>query len=101
MIWLYTSPNLTLYSYLLTSLDLIHQGDNYWRFNGKIPDTGYPKKISKGFAGVPDNIDAAFVWSGNGKIYFFKVRGVAVKRPVGCEMLWMLITVVSEGHAGY
>lgn len=36
-------------------------------------DQDYPKKISKGFAGVPDNIDAAFVWSGNGKIYFFKV----------------------------
>lgn len=36
-------------------------------------DTGYPKMISKGFAGVPNNVDAAFVWSGNGKIYFFKV----------------------------
>ena len=30
--------------------------------------------ISKGFDGIPDDLDAAFVWSGNGKIYFFKGR---------------------------
>ena len=35
-------------------------------------DPNYPKQISKGFAGIPSNIDAAFVWSGNGKIYFTK-----------------------------
>jgi len=35
-------------------------------------DSGYPKPISDGFAGIPSNIDTAFVWSGNGKIYFFK-----------------------------
>jgi len=31
-----------------------------------------PKNISEGFDGVPGNLDAAFVWSGNGKTYFVK-----------------------------
>ena len=37
-------------------------------------DDGYPKEIEKGFEGIPNNVDAAFVWTGNEKIYFFKVR---------------------------
>ena len=36
-------------------------------------DDGYPKEIEKGFEGIPNNVDAAFVWTGNEKIYFFKV----------------------------
>ena len=28
--------------------------------------------MSAGFSGVPSNVDAAFVWPANGKIYFFK-----------------------------
>ena len=28
--------------------------------------------INDGFPGIPSNVDAAFVWGGNGKIYFFK-----------------------------
>ena len=31
-----------------------------------------PKNITEGFDGLPGNIDAAFVWSGNGKTYFVK-----------------------------
>jgi hypothetical protein len=33
--------------------------------------------LLQGFEGIPDNIDAAFVWSGNGKIYFFKVYSLS------------------------
>ena len=29
-------------------------------------------RIRDGFPGVPDNLDAAFVWSGNGRIYVIK-----------------------------
>jgi hypothetical protein len=28
--------------------------------------------MQEGFPGVPSGLDAAFVWGGNGKIYFFK-----------------------------
>ena len=35
-----------------------------------MPD--YPRQLSKGFPAIPGDIDAAFVWGGNGKIYFFK-----------------------------
>ncbi|XP_013144288.1 PREDICTED: matrix metalloproteinase-16 [Papilio polytes] len=48
------------------------KGSKYWRYNGQNIDGDYPKEISEGFTGIPDNIDAALVWSGNGKIYFYK-----------------------------
>ena len=49
------------------------KGSRYWRFSpDKTLDRGFPKKISDGFEGIPNNIDAAFVWSRNDKIYFFK-----------------------------
>ena len=35
-------------------------------------DDSYPKNFSNAFEGVPRNIDAAMVWPGNNKIYFFK-----------------------------
>ena len=51
---------------------LFIQGSLYWRYTNYKLDPNYPKDLSEGFAGVPANIDTAFVWSGNGKIFFFK-----------------------------
>lgn len=48
------------------------KGNKYWRYTGKLMDGDYPKEISEGFGGIPDNLDSAMVWGGNGKIYFFK-----------------------------
>ena len=57
----------------------IFKDSYYWRWNievGRV-DKGYPKLISNGWPGLPDNIDAA-VYGGysassrNNKLYFFK-----------------------------
>lgn len=53
------------------------QGNQYWRFNGEDMDEDYPRNISVGFDGVPDNVDAAFAvpapsHRGSEKAYFFK-----------------------------
>ena len=49
-----------------------HLGDKYWKFVNMEPQPGFPKDMSVGFPGIPPNIDTAFVWGGNGKIYFTK-----------------------------
>lgn len=50
----------------------VFRGKQYWRLSRNTTDPGYPKLIRKGFDGIPNDVDAAFVWSGNDKIYFFK-----------------------------
>ncbi len=48
------------------------KGSQYWRYNGTNMDRGYPKQISQGFRGIPDNIDAVMWLPNLKKVYFFK-----------------------------
>ncbi|ELU14292.1 hypothetical protein CAPTEDRAFT_228569 [Capitella teleta] len=48
------------------------KGSQYWRYNSNGLANGYPRSISRGFPGVPNNLDASFVWSGNDVTYFIK-----------------------------
>ncbi|XP_020491292.1 vitronectin b [Labrus bergylta] len=55
----------------------IFKGHQYWRFDGDVLDDDYPRDISVGFDGIPDNIDASFAvpapsHRGKEKAYFFK-----------------------------
>ena len=56
---------------------ILSQGNKYWRFEGDVLDENYPRNISVGFNGIPDDIDAAFAipapsHRGKEKVYFFK-----------------------------
>jgi hypothetical protein len=48
-------------------------GDDYYRYDETRQriDYGYPRKIRDAWKGVPDNVDAVFIWS-NDVTYFFK-----------------------------
>ncbi len=48
------------------------KGSQYWRYTGINMDAGYPKKISQGFEGIPDNIDAVMRLASLETVYFFK-----------------------------
>lgn len=51
------------------------KGEWYWRYRqDKSLDKGYPRRIrgSRGFKGIPGNIDTAFVRPEDRKVYFFK-----------------------------
>ncbi|XP_023252791.1 vitronectin-like [Seriola lalandi dorsalis] len=55
----------------------IFKGNQYWRFEGDVLDENYPRDISVGFDGAPDDIDAAFAvpapnHRGKERAYFFK-----------------------------
>ncbi|XP_077021408.1 vitronectin [Tamandua tetradactyla] len=55
----------------------LFQGSQYWRFNDGVLDPNYPRNISEGFKGIPDNVDAAFAlpahsYHGREQVYFFK-----------------------------
>lgn len=55
----------------------LFKGSQYWRFEDGILDPDYPRNISEGFSGIPDNVDAALAlpahsYSGRERVYFFK-----------------------------
>uniref|UniRef100_A0A673VLI1 Vitronectin n=2 Tax=Suricata suricatta TaxID=37032 RepID=A0A673VLI1_SURSU len=57
----------------------LFQGYQYWRFEDGVLDPDYPRNISEGFKGIPDNVDAALAlpahsYSGQERVYFFKGR---------------------------
>ncbi|MBN3317899.1 MMP2 collagenase, partial [Atractosteus spatula] len=52
----------------------IFAGDKFWRYNEakKKMDPGFPKLIADAWNGIPDSLDAAFHFNGDGYSYFFK-----------------------------
>lgn len=72
---------LALFSFMnLTALGFVFtftQGNQYWRFDGDVLDEDYPRHISVGFDGIPDDVGATFAipapsHRGKEKAYFFK-----------------------------
>ena len=60
-------------NYFIYSLPI---GSEYWRLTENaamdyVVDFDYPKKIHLHWSGVPDNLDAASVYTNN-EVYFFK-----------------------------
>jgi len=57
------------------------------------------RSISRGFPRAPSNIDAAFVWSGNGRIYF--IRGSYLKaRASGVDLTGLLGDIKEDWGSG-
>ncbi|XP_054429171.1 vitronectin [Pteronotus mesoamericanus] len=55
----------------------LFKGSQYWRFEDGVLDPEFPRSISSGFKGIPDNVDAALAlpahsYSGRERVYFFK-----------------------------
>lgn len=55
----------------------LFKGSQYWRFEDGVLEASYPRNISDGFKGIPDNVDAALAlpahsYSGRERAYFFK-----------------------------
>ena len=59
----------------LMDLDTMYvfKGDNYWRLTDVGVATGYPRKISDGWDGVPSPLDAALYHTATDRIYLFQV----------------------------
>lgn len=72
------------------------QGSQYWRFEDGVLDPDFPRNISEGFRGIPDNVDAALAlpahsYSGRERVYFFKgTREVGGRVRMRCRTLGLL-----------
>lgn len=58
-------------------MQILHQGNKYWRFDDGVLEEDYPRDINVGFEKIPDDVDAAFAIAAPGhhgkeKVYFFK-----------------------------
>ncbi|XP_077775927.1 vitronectin [Podarcis muralis] len=57
----------------------IFQGSQYWRFADGVLEPDFPRNISDGFKGIPDDLDAAFAlpaqsYFSSERVYFFRGR---------------------------
>uniref|UniRef100_A0A8C0DX00 Vitronectin n=1 Tax=Balaenoptera musculus TaxID=9771 RepID=A0A8C0DX00_BALMU len=56
----------------------LFKGSQYWRFEDGVPDPDFPRNISEGFKGIPDNVDAALalplIATVAGILVFFKLH---------------------------
>ncbi|KAL2735939.1 matrix metalloproteinase-14 isoform X1 [Vespula squamosa] len=75
----------------------VFKGEHYWRLTADGIASGYPKRISNSWKGLPGNIDAAFTFK-NGKTYFFK--GSKYWRYIGKHMDGQYPKEISEGFTG-
>ncbi|XP_063151280.1 vitronectin [Candoia aspera] len=55
----------------------LFQGSRYWRFDEGVLEDGFPRNISEGFEGIPDDLDAALALPAENyftseRVYFFK-----------------------------
>ncbi|GAU97338.1 hypothetical protein RvY_08657 [Ramazzottius varieornatus] len=73
------------------------KGEWYYQLNDYGVEAGYPRKISKDWDGLPDNIDAALTWA-DGKTFFFK--GDKYWRYLDKKPLPGYPKLISKGFAG-
>lgn len=103
MIHVHCILSVTVVSSNLTGLGfvfIIPQGSKYWRFDGDVLDENYPRNISVGFDGIPDDVDAAFAipassYRGIEKAYFFKGICVGV-----CDVFQYLKAPLAQCRLG-
>ena len=77
---LYVGLFYSIHRQVVKDLLILFIGDTYffkgtrvWKFKNQNLEVGYPKQIKNEFPGIPDDMNAASVFGGNGEMYFYKV----------------------------